>query len=508
MRRDVDSQLVGAAAAAFTAKLKATPASRAAAAATFFESLQTDMVNSLKCHLAAGLSPDLREKKAGSHPALAFAVAWESPRCVRALLDAGANVALADTQERFTALHQACQHGMFDVAKWLVDAGAPLEAVTNKDATPLLTASQNGHADIVRLLLSKNVNLKAGMLDNGTALHLACFNGHAAVCVELLAAGASLTAVNTIGETPLHMTVKLPKGLPALKVLLKHGGSPMNARERNGMNALGMAVAHKQTPCVRLLLPHSDLALASRVGMLPIHACAIYGDAELMTLLLDNGCLPHLDNAGTNGNETPLHLACEAGNAETATVLLKRGAARSPLSAHGVTPLMVAAEHGHQQIIIMLAGRPSKPKLTQEEVNLVDNAGNSAFSNAAKLGDERLCSLLMSHGALITPRAIAMGKLHPGNKALLALLDGRGVAGPGAAPVPGTTCERCGKQESATVRLRSCAACLSARYCGRECQVADYPSHKKACKEEVAYLKTKQTPVITGYVTAPEKLNR
>lgn len=62
----------------------------------------------------------------------------------------------------FTALHQACQHGMFEVARQLVEAGAPLEAETDKAATPLLTASQNGRADIVKLLLSKGVSLTTG----------------------------------------------------------------------------------------------------------------------------------------------------------------------------------------------------------------------------------------------------------------------------------------------------------------------------------------------------------
>lgn len=265
------------------------------------------------------------------------------------------------------------------------------------------------------------------------------------------------------------MTVKLAEGLHALRVLVAHGKSDFNARERNGCNALGMAVMHKRPESVRLLLPLSSLHIRSYRGLLPIHGCAVYGDAEIMNLLLDNGCMPTLEDPAGTEQSLPLHLACSVGNAETATVLLKRGAARSSRSATGETPLMVAAKNGHQQLAILICGRPDKPKVSEEEVNAEDNAGNTALCYAAKFGDEKLCGMLVSRGARITEKAKAFGKAHPKNKALL---DGRGIAAAGGAAVPGTICERCGKQEGPAVRLRACSACLSARYCGRECASA------------------------------------
>ena len=51
-------------------------------------------------------------------------------------------------------------------------------------------------------------------------------------------------------------------------------------------------------------------------------------------------------------------------------------------------------------------------------------------------------------------------------------------------------CCACGRASGAAggaaggggVRLRSCNACGAVRYCGSECQRADWPAHRLACK--------------------------
>jgi len=48
-------------------------------------------------------------------------------------------------------------------------------------------------------------------------------------------------------------------------------------------------------------------------------------------------------------------------------------------------------------------------------------------------------------------------------------------------------CANCGKGEENCSKLQKCGACLSVRYCSRECQAAHRPQHKK-CKRRVAEL--------------------
>jgi len=49
-------------------------------------------------------------------------------------------------------------------------------------------------------------------------------------------------------------------------------------------------------------------------------------------------------------------------------------------------------------------------------------------------------------------------------------------------------CANCGKGEENTNNLKKCAACLSVKYCSRECQIAQRSQHKKECKRRAAEL--------------------
>ncbi|KAA1474076.1 hypothetical protein DENSPDRAFT_840610 [Dentipellis sp. KUC8613] len=43
-------------------------------------------------------------------------------------------------------------------------------------------------------------------------------------------------------------------------------------------------------------------------------------------------------------------------------------------------------------------------------------------------------------------------------------------------------CQHCFRSETEAGRLLSCSACHRAHYCNKECQTADWPNHKVACK--------------------------
>jgi hypothetical protein len=45
-----------------------------------------------------------------------------------------------------------------------------------------------------------------------------------------------------------------------------------------------------------------------------------------------------------------------------------------------------------------------------------------------------------------------------------------------------TRCSKCHKEESENVKLSVCGGCRGVRYCSKECQKMDWPTHKKLCK--------------------------
>jgi len=45
------------------------------------------------------------------------------------------------------------------------------------------------------------------------------------------------------------------------------------------------------------------------------------------------------------------------------------------------------------------------------------------------------------------------------------------------------TCKSCSKPEHGDIILKRCSQCKEKLYCSRECQAADWPSHKKNCNK-------------------------
>ncbi|MCL1823800.1 MAG: ankyrin repeat domain-containing protein [Oscillospiraceae bacterium] len=69
-----------------------------------------------------------------------------------------------------TPLLQAAYKGLTEVAKWLIEIGSPLEAVTGSKQTPLIRAAAGGFTDIVKALLEAGANTEAADKDGKTAL--------------------------------------------------------------------------------------------------------------------------------------------------------------------------------------------------------------------------------------------------------------------------------------------------------------------------------------------------
>jgi len=58
-------------------------------------------------------------------------------------------------------------------------------------------------------------------------------------------------------------------------------------------------------------------------------------------------------------------------------------------------------------------------------------------------------------------------------------------------------CANCGKGEEHSNKLKTCTACLSVKYCSRDCQAAHRKQHKKACKQRAAeYIMKSYLPIL------------
>ena len=100
-----------------------------------------------------------------------------------------------------TALHWAARSGHLEVVKFLVGAGASLEAESNDSWTALHFAARWGRLAILKVLVGAGANLEAKNNSGSTALHFAARWGRLAMVKFLVGAGASVKAT-TNGKTP------------------------------------------------------------------------------------------------------------------------------------------------------------------------------------------------------------------------------------------------------------------------------------------------------------------
>jgi ankyrin repeat protein len=145
-----------------------------------------------------------------------------------------------------SAVSMAMYHGKPDIARALIDYGAPLD---------LFDACCAGVEERVRELVPQ-LGPNAMSPDGFPALGLACFFGHEAIARYLLDEGAdpNLVATNSFQVRPIHAATAR-RSEPIVRLLLERGADP-NTRQQHGYTPLMAAQQNNDTAIIELLLQH------------------------------------------------------------------------------------------------------------------------------------------------------------------------------------------------------------------------------------------------------------
>ena len=110
----------------------------------------------------------------------------------------------------FQALGLASYFGRYDVAEYLIKAGAPVNAPSRNDlkAAPIQSAAAAGQTKIVELLLKHKADPNIREQGGYTPLHAAAQNGDEETIRALLHGGADLSLRSDDGRLPLDLAIE------------------------------------------------------------------------------------------------------------------------------------------------------------------------------------------------------------------------------------------------------------------------------------------------------------
>jgi uncharacterized protein len=142
---------------------------------------------------------------------------------VRELLKKNPELIHAYSPDGWTPLH--LNFGNVEMAKFLMDSGADLDAVSKNKftATPLQGSVVNHSIEVGRLLLARGANASPRNDDGGNPLHEAAGNGDLEFAKLLLDHGANINAKDDNGKTPLAIALEYKQ--PEMAKLLRDKGA-------------------------------------------------------------------------------------------------------------------------------------------------------------------------------------------------------------------------------------------------------------------------------------------
>lgn len=139
-----------------------------------------------------------------------------------------------------TALAFECPH---ELAKWLVEQGADLQATDTWGNTPLHKRSRSGSGNIKSLLeLGADVNDNSSSV--GTPLHAAADSHNVENTKLLLAYGAQIDILNPDGHTPLELALKTCRNINieqtlSLSLIYLKAGVQITSKMKESVTAIG-----------------------------------------------------------------------------------------------------------------------------------------------------------------------------------------------------------------------------------------------------------------------------
>uniref|UniRef100_A0A7N8XED9 Poly [ADP-ribose] polymerase n=1 Tax=Mastacembelus armatus TaxID=205130 RepID=A0A7N8XED9_9TELE len=247
----------------------------------------------------------------------------------------------ASDGRRSTPLHLAAGYNRVKTVQLLLQHGADVHAKDKGDLVPLHNACSYGHYEVTELLVKHGACVNAMDLWQFTPLHEAASKNRVEVCSLLLSYGADPTFLNCHNKSSLDLA---PTSQLKERLAYEFRGHSLLQAARDA--DLARVKKHLSLETIGFKHPHTQETVLHCASASPYPK-----RKQVCELLLRKGANV---NAKTKDLLTPLHLASEKGHNDVIKVLVKHEAKVNAMDHLGQTPLHRAAHSGRLQTCRLL----------------------------------------------------------------------------------------------------------------------------------------------------------